>query len=187
MSLGEGAAVLVLETLERAQARGAMPLAEVLAGASTCDAHHMTAPAPDGRGASAAVAQALAEAAMPPAAVGFVNAHGTGTPLNDAAEWQALVAAFDGRAGALPVVATKASVGHLLGAAGALEAVATVLSLVHGRLHPAPLGGTLDPASPAHLVLGEGAASAADVGLSVNLAFGGSNAALLFRRWAATP
>jgi 3-oxoacyl-(acyl-carrier-protein) synthase len=132
----------------------------------------------------AAVRQALAEAAVPPGEVDFVNAHGTGTPLNDAAEWQALVAAFDGRAATLPVTAVKASVGHLLGAAGALEAVATVLTLLHGRLHPAPAGGTVDPAAPAHLLLGEGAAADVDIGISVNLAFGGSNAALLFQRWA---
>jgi len=183
MSLGEGAAVLVLETLEHAQARGARPLAELLAAASTCDAHHMTAPAPDGRGAVAAVRQALAEAALGASAVDFVNAHGTGTPLNDAAEWQALLATFDGRAATLPVTATKASVGHLLGAAGALEAVATVLTLAHRRLHPAPGGGTVDPAAPAQLVLGEGTAADVDIGLSVNLAFGGSNAALVFQRW----
>jgi 3-oxoacyl-[acyl-carrier-protein] synthase II len=184
MSLGEGAAVLVLETLEHALARGARPLAEALGAASTCDAHHMTAPSPDGRGAAAAVRLALLDAGISPAEVGFVNAHGTGTPLNDAAEWQALATVFGDRAADLPVAAPKGSVGHLLGAAGALEAVATVLSLVHRQVHPAPAGGTRDPQAPAQVVL----ASAAPlpegaVGLSINLAFGGSNAALLFRGW----
>lgn len=184
MSLGEGAAVLVLETLEHALARGAHPLAEVLGAASTCDAHHMTAPAPDGKGAAAAVRLALADAGIAAGEVGFVNAHGTGTPLNDAAEWQALVTVFGERAAELPVAAPKGSVGHLLGAAGALEAVATVLSLVHGQVHPAPDGGSRDPQAPARVVLASPtAAPAGAVGLSINLAFGGSNAALLFRGW----
>ncbi|HEV8629314.1 MAG TPA: beta-ketoacyl-[acyl-carrier-protein] synthase II, partial [Thermoanaerobaculia bacterium] len=120
--------------------------------------------------------------------IGYVNAHGTGTPLNDAAEWQALLAAFGERAATLPVTAPKASIGHLLGAAGAIEAVATVLCLRHACVHPTPPGGSVDPASPARLVLGEALAAAAvngglRVGLSLNLAFGGSNAALLFARW----
>jgi 3-oxoacyl-[acyl-carrier-protein] synthase II len=182
MSLGEGAAVLVLETLAHARARGARPLAELLGAASSCDAHHMTAPSPEGRGAGEAIRRALAEAGIEPAAVAFVNAHGTGTPLNDAAEWQALSDAFGERAATLPVTAPKGSVGHLLGAAGALEAVATVLSLLHREVHPTPAGGSSDPLAPVRLVTGaplplpEGA-----VGLSLNLAFGGSNAALLFR------
>jgi 3-oxoacyl-[acyl-carrier-protein] synthase II len=182
MSLGEGAAVLVLETAEHARARGARPLAELLAAASGCDAHHMTAPSPEGRGAGAAIGRALAEAGLEPAAVAFVNAHGTGTPLNDAAEWQALRGAFGARADDLPVTAPKGSVGHLLGAAGALEAVATVLSLLHRQVHPTPAGGSGDPQAPARLVTGAPAAlPPGAVGLSLNLAFGGSNAALLFR------
>jgi 3-oxoacyl-[acyl-carrier-protein] synthase II len=182
MSLGEGAAVLVLETLARARSRGARPLAELLAGASTCDAHHMTAPAPDGRGAALAMRRALAEAGMGPDAVDFVNAHGTGTPLNDAAEWQAIGSVLGERAARVPVAAPKGSVGHLLGAAGALEAVATVLCLVHSRVHPTPSGGTVDP--PARLVVDAALADPSlRVGLSINLAFGGSNAALLFSRW----
>ena len=184
MSLGEGAAVLVLETLARARCRGAQPIAELLAGASSCDAHHMTAPAPDGRGAVLAMQQALGEAGIAADAVDFVNAHGTGTPLNDAAEWQALLQTLGPRAAAVPVAAPKGSVGHLLGAAGALEAVATVLCLVRGCVHPTPAGGTVDEAAPAPLVLGQALRNGQlDVGLSINLAFGGSNAALLFARW----
>jgi 3-oxoacyl-[acyl-carrier-protein] synthase II len=182
MSLGEGAAVLVLETLPHAVARGARPLAELLAGASSCDAHHMTAPAPDGRGAVDAARRALDEAGVGPDEVDFVNAHGTGTPLNDAAEWAAIRALLGERADRVPVTAPKGSVGHLLGAAGALEAVATVLCLTHRCVHPTTAGGTLDP--PARLVLGEPMPVATlRVGLSINLAFGGSNAALLFSRW----
>jgi len=184
MSLGEGAAVLVLETLARAQRRGAQPLAELLAGASSCDAHHMTAPAPDGRGAVCAIQRALEEAGIAPDEVDFVNAHGTGTPLNDAAEWQALLAILGARAAAVPVAAPKGSVGHLLGAAGALEAVATILCLQRGCVHPTPAGGSVDEAAPARLVLGGPVRDERlRVGLSINLAFGGSNAALLFERW----
>ncbi|HEY0510305.1 MAG TPA: beta-ketoacyl-[acyl-carrier-protein] synthase family protein [Thermoanaerobaculia bacterium] len=185
MSFGEGAAVLVLEPLARALARGAEPLA-VLAGAgASCDAHHMTAPDPSGTGAAAALAAALADAGLPAGAIDFVNVHGTGTPLNDAAEWQALQRVFGPRAAEIPLVATKALVGHLLGCSGALEAVATILCLRHGELHPAPgAGEPADPELPVALVTGEplpfpGARSA----VSTSLAFGGSNAALVFSRW----
>ncbi len=184
MSFGEGAAVLVLEPLERALARGAEPLA-VLAGAgASCDAHHMTAPDPAGTGAAAALEAALADAGLPPEAVGFVNVHGTGTPLNDAAEWQALRKVFGDRAGELPLVATKALIGHLLGCSGAIEAVATVLCLRHGELHPVARKGEADPELPVHLVLGEPLpAPGARAAVSTSLAFGGSNAALVFSRW----
>jgi 3-oxoacyl-[acyl-carrier-protein] synthase II len=186
LNLGEGAAVLVLETLERARERSATPLAELLAGASTCDAYHMTAPSPEGSGAAAAIRRALAEAGLGGDAVSFVNAHGTGTPLNDAAEWQALAAVFGDRARRLPVTAPKSSVGHLLGAAGSLEAVDTVLCLHHRRVHPTAGSGAADPASPVRLVLDAPLDLAPGaVGLSLNLAFGGSNAALLFRGWEA--
>jgi 3-oxoacyl-[acyl-carrier-protein] synthase II len=184
MSFGEGAAVLVLEPLALALARGAEPLA-VLAGAgSSCDAHHMTAPDPTGAGAAAAVAAALADAGLAAAAVDFVNVHGTGTPLNDAAEWQALRRVFGERAGELPLVATKALIGHLLGCSGAIEAVATVLCLHHGELHPVRRAGEADPELPVSLVLDSplplpGVRAA----VSTSLAFGGSNAALVFSRW----
>jgi 3-oxoacyl-[acyl-carrier-protein] synthase II len=182
MSLGEGAAVLVMETLASARARGVRPLAELVGAASTCDAHHMTAPSPEGRGAADAIRRALTEAGLDAGAVSFVNAHGTGTQLNDAAEWRALAAAFGERAATLPVTAPKGSLGHLLGAAGAIEAVATVLSLQHRELHPTPAGGSDDPQAPVQLVTRGPVPLAADaVGLSLNLAFGGSNAALLFR------
>jgi 3-oxoacyl-(acyl-carrier-protein) synthase len=184
MSFGEGAAVLVLEPLERALARGARPLA-VLAGAgSSCDAYHMTAPDPTGAGAAAAVEAALADAGLTAEAVDFVNVHGTGTPLNDAAEWQALQRVFGERAGEMPLVATKALIGHLLGCSGAIEAVATVLCLHYGELHPVRRAGEVDPELPVSLVL-EAPLSLpeARVAVSTSLAFGGSNAALVFSRW----
>jgi 3-oxoacyl-[acyl-carrier-protein] synthase II len=185
MSFGEGAAVLVLEPLARALARGAEPLA-VLAGAgSSCDAHHMTAPEPTGSGAAAALAAALADAGLAAGEIDFVNVHGTGTPLNDAAEWQALQAVFGARAAAIPLVATKALVGHLLGCSGSLEAVATILCLRHAELHPVPACAEgADPGLPVRLVTGEPQpVPGARAAVSTSLAFGGSNAALVFSRW----
>ncbi|HEX4964163.1 MAG TPA: beta-ketoacyl-[acyl-carrier-protein] synthase family protein [Thermoanaerobaculia bacterium] len=189
MSFGEGAAVLVLEPVERALARGAEPLAVFAGAGASCDAHHMTAPDPAGTGAAAAMAAALADAGLEAEAVSFVNVHGTGTPLNDAAEWQALQRVFGARAGEVPLVATKALLGHLLGSSGAIEAVATVLCLRHGELHPVRRDGEADPELPVSLVLGDPlplpAASLQKIAaVSTSLAFGGSNAALVFSRWA---
>jgi 3-oxoacyl-(acyl-carrier-protein) synthase len=184
MSFGEGAAVLVLEPLERALARGAEPLALLAGAGASCDAHHMTAPDPAGTGAAAAIEAALADAGLPAAAIDFVNVHGTGTPLNDAAEWAALRRVFGTRAGELPLVATKALIGHLLGCSGAIEAVATVLCLRHGELHPVRRDGGEDPELPVALVLDAPLPlPEARAALSTSLAFGGSNAALVFSRW----
>ncbi len=199
LSIGEGAAVLVLEPLERVLARGAVPLAVLAGSGASCDAHHMTAPDPGGTGAAAALEAALRDAGLAPGEIDFVNAHGTGTPLNDAAEWNALQRVFGARAAELPVTATKALLGHLLGSSGAIEAVATVLCLRHGELHPVPSGESTTPVEtppgtpperleadhvPVALVLDRplplpGARAA----VSTSLAFGGSNAALVFSRW----
>ena len=181
LSIGEGGAVLVVETLGSARRRGAPVLAELVGSGSSSDAGHMTAPDPEGEGAARALREALADAGADPGRVSFVNAHGTGTPLNDAAEWRALASVFGERATRLPVVATKASVGHLLGSAGAIEAVATVLCLSRGVLHPVPDDGETDPDTPLDLVrearpLPAGGGPA----VSLNLAFGGCNAALVF-------
>jgi|CXWL01.1.fsa_nt_gi 3-oxoacyl-[acyl-carrier-protein] synthase II len=181
LTLGEGAGVLVLERGESAAARGAACLALLAGAGSTCDAEHMTAPAVGGTGAARAIWQALADAGLSADAIDLINAHGTGTPLNDAAEWAAFASVLGERASAVPVTSTKGVVGHLLGAAGAIEAVVTVLSLRHGLLHPTPGEGTVDPAFfGMHLVRDAAlAVPGARVGLSTSLAFGGSNAALL--------
>ncbi len=182
MTLGEGAGVLVLETLAHATARGARPLA-VLAGAgASCDAHHMTAPDPSGAGVARAIRLALADAGVDADAVAFVNAHGTGTPLNDAAEWAALSTVFGERARRVPVTSSKGNLGHFLGSAGAIEAVATVLCLQHGEVHPTPGAGPVDPEAPVDLVLGEPRSIARNgAALSTNFAFGGSNAAVILQ------
>jgi 3-oxoacyl-[acyl-carrier-protein] synthase II len=185
MSLGEGAGVLVLETEAHARARGTRALAELKGAGASCDASHMTAPHPEGLGAALAMSRALRDGGTDPAAVAFVNVHGTGTPLNDAAEWRALQSVFGEHAGRVPLTATKASVGHLLGSAGAVEAVATVLCVESGWLDPAAGGGEVDPALPADLVLGAPRRVARGPAVSVNLAFGGANAALVFAPWEA--
>ena len=188
MSFGEGAAALVLEPLDRVLARGAVPLAELSGAGASCDAHHMTAPEPSGAGAASALAAALRDAGLPPEAVDFVNAHATGTPLNDAAEWRALERVFGARAGEIPVVATKGLLGHLLGSSGAIEAVATILCLLKGELHPVPRcaeGAGVDPELSVALVLDRPLPlPEARVAVSTSLAFGGANAALVFSRWA---
>jgi 3-oxoacyl-[acyl-carrier-protein] synthase II len=137
--MGEGAGVLVLEDGERAEARGARILGEVVGYGASADAHHITAPEPDGRGAATAIQRALRDAGLLPEHVDYVNAHGTSTPLNDRAETAALKVALGEHAANVPVSSTKSAIGHLLGAAGAVEAIATILALSE-RVAPPTLG-----------------------------------------------
>jgi 3-oxoacyl-[acyl-carrier-protein] synthase II len=184
LSLGEGGAVLVLETLEHARDRGARPLAEIVGAGSSCDANHMTAPHAAGLGAVLALERALEDAGLDAGGIDAVNAHGTGTPLNDAAEWAALSRVFGERASSLPMEATKSVLGHLLGAAGAIEAVTAVLGLLEGEVHPTPGGGPIDPALPVDLALdGPRSVPAMRNTVSVSLGFGGANSAVILGRW----
>ena len=137
--MGEGAGVIVLEAEERALARGAEIIGYATGYGATCDAHHITAPEPSGDGAARAIEAALADAGLAPEHVGYVNAHGTSTPLNDRSETEAIKRALGDWAAALPVSSLKSAIGHLLGAAGAVEAVATVLALER-RVAPPTLG-----------------------------------------------
>jgi 3-oxoacyl-[acyl-carrier-protein] synthase II len=178
MSIGEGAAVLVLESSARAERRGARVRGWLAGAGASCDAHHMTAPDPGGEGVGRAVRAALADAGLSSDAIDFVNLHGTGTPANDAAEASMLASVFGARLSTLPATSTKGAIGHFLGAAGAIEAVATLLCLDAGLVHATPGEGRLDPALGVDLVVGAprqlpGARRA----LSTNLAFGGANAA----------
>jgi 3-oxoacyl-[acyl-carrier-protein] synthase II len=183
MSLGEGAAVLVLERAEHAERRGVPPLAWLAGAAGSSDAYHMTSPDPEGDGISRAVAAALADAGVAPDEVDFLNLHGTGTPANDAAEARMVARIFGARGAAIPATSTKAAVGHYLGAAGAVEGVATLLCLEQGVVHPTPGAGTVDPALGVDLVTGAPRpVPDARVALSTNLAFGGANAAAVFRK-----
>jgi 3-oxoacyl-[acyl-carrier-protein] synthase II len=134
--MGEGAAVLVLEDEEKARARGARVLARIRGFGATSDAHHLTAPHPEGAGAAAAIRRALADSGLEPEEVDYINAHGTSTPLNDRAETTAIKAALGDHAARVPVSSTKSAIGHLLGAAGAVEATATILALRDRVLPP---------------------------------------------------
>ena len=184
LSLGEGGAALVLESLDSARTRGAEPIAELLGAGTATDAYHLTAPDPQGRSAALALTHALKDAGRAPGCVDFINAHGTGTERNDLAEFKALEQVFGPeRARTIPVVATKASVGHLLGSAGALEAVATVLCLEHQQLHATPGSGEIDPRTPVHLFQQDPPTGPLRIGASLNLAFGGCNGALLIGQW----
>ncbi|MEO8678360.1 MAG: beta-ketoacyl-[acyl-carrier-protein] synthase family protein [Vicinamibacterales bacterium] len=184
ISLGEGGAVLVLESLAHARARGAMPLAEILGAGSTCDANHMTAPQADGEWAANAIRLAIVDAGLEPEAIDFINAHGTGTPLNDAAESAAMQRAFGARANKIPTTATKGVVGHLLAAAGSVAAIATILGLIDREVDPTPGGGETDPALAVDLALGAPRSlPGMRAAVSVSLGFGGANAAVVFGRW----
>ena len=177
--MAEGAAALVLEDWDMAQARGAVILAEVLGSASTADAHHITAPAPGGSGAVHCMQLALDDAGVRPTDVVHVNAHGTSTDLNDAAEAEALSKVFGTSPGPL-VTSTKGVTGHGLGAAGALEALAVVLAM-QTRLIPPTAGLTvLDPElPPIRVVMGEPAAWTPGVSISNSFGFGGHNGTLV--------
>ncbi len=184
--MGEGAGVLVLEEYEQAKARGAKILGEVAGYGSTSDAHHLTAPEPTGRPAAQAITLALHDAGLTPSEISYVNAHGTSTELNDAAETAALKLALGEHAYKIPVSSTKSATGHLLGAAGAIEAVATVQAL-NDRLIPPTLnyevpepGLDLDyvPGVARELVLANGGPPAA---ISNSFAFGGHNVSLVIK------
>ena len=176
--MGEGAGVLVLEEWEMAERRGARVLAEVLGGASTADAHHITAPSPGGVGAIACMELALEEAGISPEAVTHINAHGTSTPLNDMAEAEAVNKLF-GSSGPL-MTSTKGITGHALGAAGALEAVAVVLTMQKGLVPPTAGFSTPDPEMPqVNLVAGEPAPWSPGPSLSNSFGFGGHNGSLV--------
>jgi 3-oxoacyl-[acyl-carrier-protein] synthase II len=137
--MGEGGAVLVLEDAEKAAERGARVLATVRGFGATSDAHHLTAPHPEGAGAARAISGALRDAGVRPEDIAYINAHGTSTPLNDRSETKAIKAALGDHAAKVPVSSTKSAIGHLLGAAGAVEAVATILAL-RDRIAPPTLG-----------------------------------------------
>lgn len=181
--MGEGAGTLVLESLEHAQARGAKILGEVVGYGATSDAYHMTSPDPEGTQAARAMQNAITEADITPAQVGYVNAHGTATMGNDSAESLAINKVFGADSDVL-VSSTKSMTGHLLGAAGAIEAVATLGALQTGEL-PENVGVTeQDPACQVNLVNAENRHADVEYAISNSFGFGGHNAVLAFRKWA---
>lgn len=182
--LAEGAGMLFLETLERARARGARIYAEIVGYGANDDAHHLTAPAPEGRGAAECMRLALADAGVEPTEVGYINAHGTSTPLNDESETMAIKAVFGTHAYRLAVSSTKSMTGHTLGAAGAIEAAFTALSLHHGLLPPTINYETPDPQCDLDYVPNQARPAEVGVALSNAFGFGGANCTLVFRRYA---
>jgi 3-oxoacyl-[acyl-carrier-protein] synthase II len=180
--IAEGAGILVLETLEHARARGIEPVVEVAGYGATCDAHHLTQPEPDGAGAATCMRLALADAGLEPADVDYVNAHGTGTELNDSIETQAIKQVFGAAAARLAVSSTKSMTGHLLGAAGAIEAAYTALALTHGLLPPTINLDRVDPACDLDYVPHTARPATLRAALSNSFGFGGTNACLALRR-----
>ncbi len=177
--LGEGGAMLVLETLEAARSRGARIYAEIAGFGMSSDAHHITQPSSEG--AARAMRAALSDAALAPEQIGYINAHGTATPANDATETSAIRQVFAAHAGKLAVSSTKSMHGHALGAAGAIEAVATIMALRCGIIPPTANYTTPDPACDLDVVPNEPRRAEVECALSNSFAFGGLNAVLAFR------
>jgi 3-oxoacyl-[acyl-carrier-protein] synthase II len=183
MSLGEGAGVMIFESLSHARRRGVRLRGEFLGYGVSCDAHHMTAPEPKASGAIRCMTAALADAGVDPSRVDYVNAHGTGTPANDVMETRGIKAVFGERAHKIPVSSTKSMHGHTLGAAGAIEAVACALAIEGGFLPPTIHHGEPDPECDLDYVA-DGARSAdIRVALSNSFAFGGNNASLVLGKF----
>ena len=180
---GEGGGLVVLESLEHARRRDARIYAEVVGYGMTGDAHHMTAPDPEGDGAARAMAAALRDAAVQPSEVGYINAHGTSTPYNDKFETIAIKRVFGEHARRVPVSSTKSMTGHLLGAAGGIEAIATTLAIYHGILPPTINYEKPDPECDLDYVPNQARKQDVEVALSNAFGFGGTNAILAFRKY----
>ena len=178
--MGEGAGILVLESLEHAQKRGATILAEIVGYGNTCDAYHMTSPHPEGLGAIKAMKLAISEAGLEPADIDYINAHGTSTPANEKGESQAIVSVFGKDT---PVSSTKSFTGHLLGAAGAVEAIAVIEAMRHS--HAPMTAGTkeLSDYIEADVIYGQGRDLEIKHAISNTFGFGGHNSVVAFKRW----
>ena len=182
--LGEGAGCLILEDYDHAIARGAKIYAEVIGGGMSSDAHHMTAPHPDGIGVVAVMKNCLSNAGISPEEVGYINTHGTSTPLGDVAELKAIKEVFGDHAKNININSTKSMTGHLLGAAGAIEAVASVMSMQHGIIPPTinhkNVDENIDP--ELNLTLNKPQKREVNIAMSNTFGFGGHNACVLFKK-----
>lgn len=181
--IGEGAGMLVLESLDHALARGATPLAEIVGYGTTCDAHHITSPSPGGVGGAEAMRLTLVDSGLQPEDVDYVNAHGTSTQANDSNETAAIKSALGDRARQIPVSSTKSMTGHLLGGSGGIEAVASVLAIGHNLVPPTINYRTPDPACDLDVVPNVARDHTVNVVLSNSFGFGGHNVCLAFRRF----
>lgn len=181
--MGEGAAIVVLESLESARARGAKIYAEIIGAGMTSDAHHITAPLPDGGGARRAIQAALNDANIKPEEIGYINSHGTATELGDIAETKAIKAVFGDYAYKVPINSTKSLIGHLLGAAGAVEFITGILSMRAGVLHPTINLDNPDPECDLDYVPNKARDWNFDIFLSNSFGFGGHNVSIIGRRF----
>lgn len=181
--IAEGCGVLVLETLEKAQRRGAPILAEMVGAGMTCDAFHITSAHPDGQGAAQAMTAALNSACLNPEEVDYINAHGTSTPVNDPIETKAIKTVFDEGAYSTPVSSTKSMTGHPIGAAGALEAIFCIKALNEGVMPPTINLDNADPDCDLDYVPNEAREKELNVVMSNSFAFGGQNCVLIFRKF----
>jgi 3-oxoacyl-[acyl-carrier-protein] synthase II len=180
--LAEGSATLVLEDRDHALERGATIIGEVLGYGATDDANHIVQPAPGGAGAARAMGLALAEAGLEPEAVGYINAHGTSTPLNEKLETQAMKRAFGEAAKSVAISSTKSMTGHTLGAAGAIEAVISLMALEHQMLPPTINQFDADPDCDLDYIPNQARTATLDVAMSNSMGFGGHNVSLIFGR-----
>jgi len=181
--MGEGAAVLVLEELQHARARGARIYAELLGMGMSADAYHITAPAPDGAGAARSMIAAIEDAGLSPDDIDYINSHGTATELGDIAETLAVKTVFGKRAYNIPINSSKSIFGHLLGAAGAAELAATILQLNHSTLHPTINLDTPDPQCDLDYVPNVARQANLTYAISNSFGFGGHNTTLVVRKW----
>jgi 3-oxoacyl-[acyl-carrier-protein] synthase II len=181
MVLADGAGILILEELEQAKARGATIYAEIIGFGASCDAFHVTAPNSEGQ--KRAVLTALDDARVSVNDIHYINAHGTGTQLNDSTETQTIKSVFGEKAYEIPVTAQKAMTGHAIGAAGAMEIIATALSLQHDILLPTINLDTPDPECDLDYVRNTARPKAIGIALSNHFAFGGANAALVLSKY----
>ena len=181
--LGEGAAMMVLEEATYASERGAPILAELAGYGATSDAFHLTQPAPDGESAARAITLALKRADLSPDEIGYINAHGTSTLLNDRTETRVIKNVFGEKARQIPISASKSMLGHLLGAAGSIEAVITVLALNHGILPPTINLTHPDPECDLDYVPNQARQASIKTAMSNSFGFGGHNSVLVFRHY----
>ena len=179
--MGEGAGVIILEELEHAKKRGATIYGEIVGYGATCDAYHITAP--NGEGGARAMVEAVADAGIDPTEVGYINAHGTSTPLNDKFETQAIKDAFGDHAYNLNVSSTKSMTGHLLGASGAIEAIATIMALKYSIIPPTINYKVEDEECNLNITPNQAIERNIKYAISNSLGFGGHNASLLFKKW----
>lgn len=180
---GNGAGVLILERLDFAKQRGANILAEVIGYGATDDAYHISAPVPDGNGAKRAMRKAIQKAQIKPEEIDYINAHGTSTVLNDAAETNAIKEVFGEYAYALPISSTKSMIGHLMGAAGAVEAVVTVKTMHEGWIHPTINYEYPDPVCDLDYVPNQPRQKQVNIAMSNSFGFGGHNASIILQKW----